>query len=67
MKSLSDMELRRREIMRELEEFVTVHNYHGLFGTARRFQRALIELANCAPVTPFQRAAGEKSGSRKKP
>jgi len=64
MKSLSDMELRRREIMRELEEFVTVHNHHGLFGTARRFQRALIELSNCAPVIPFP---PHKSGSRKRP
>lgn len=64
---LRGVEIRRQQIMRELEEFVSIHNHAGLFGTARRFQRALIELANCAPVTPFERANGEKTGARKKP
>jgi hypothetical protein len=64
---LAGVEIRRKMIMRELEDFVSIHNHAGLFGTARRFQRALIELANCAPITPYMRAAGEKCGSRKKP
>lgn len=65
--TLDEAELRRKSIMNDLKEIVSLHNRENLFGTARRFQRALIELANCAPITPFMRAVGEKSGSRKKP
>jgi hypothetical protein len=65
--TLDQVEARRKAIMRELESFVTVHNREGFYGTARRFQRALIELQNCAPVTPYMRANGEKTGSRKTP
>lgn len=65
--TLDEVEMRRRAIMSELESFVVVYNNEGLYGTARRFQRALIELANGAPITPFMRANGEKTGSRKKP
>lgn len=65
--TLKEAESARKIIMKELERIVALHNSHGLYGTARRFQRALIELHNCAPVTPFMRANGEKTGSRKKP
>ena len=67
MMTLDEAENVRMKIMGELELIVTCHNNHGLYGTARRYQHALIELHNCAPVTPFQRANGEKTGARKKP
>ena len=65
--TLEVMDRDRVAIMAKLEKLVATHNALGFYGTARRYQRALIELHNCAPVTPFMRANGEKTGSRKKP
>jgi hypothetical protein len=53
--TIDDVEKRRLEMMEELKQFITVHNKHNFFGTARRFQRALIELQNCAPLLGFER------------
>jgi len=66
-KALEEMDRDRVAMMAMLTKLVAAHNALGFYGTARRYQRALIELHNCAPVTPFARANGEKTGARKKP
>ncbi|MHB8414603.1 MAG: hypothetical protein ACYDDA_03705 [Acidiferrobacteraceae bacterium] len=46
--TVDEIEWRRRSMMAELKEFVTVHTREGNYGLARRFLRALIELQNAA-------------------
>lgn len=51
--SVDDIEEERQRIMEKLKRFVTETNKLGYYGTARRYQHALITLQNAAiPIMP---------------